>query len=111
MTTTLAILLALVFALFGVAKLAALPAMRVASAHLGYTADQYRVIGVLELAGALGVVVGVQVAGIGVAAAVGLVLLMLGAAGAHVKNHDAASRVVVPLVVAGIAAAYLISLR
>jgi hypothetical protein len=111
MTTTLAILLALMFALFGVAKLTAQPAMRAAATHLGYTTDQYRVIGALELAGALGVLVGLQVAGIGVAAAAGLVLLMLGAAGAHAKNHDAASRVVVPVVVAAIAAAYLISLR
>jgi hypothetical protein len=50
-------------------------------------------------------------AGIGVAAALGLVLLMLGAAWAHVKKHDAAARVVVPIAMAAIAAAYLFSLR
>jgi DoxX-like family len=110
-TITLAILLAAVFALLGVAKLASLPAMRVAAADLGYTTGQYRLIGALELAGAAGLIIGLKAAGIGVAAAVGLVLLMLGAALAHVKNHDAATRLIVPIAVAGIAVAYLISVR
>jgi DoxX-like family len=111
MTITLASVLAAVFALLGVAKLAALPAMRAAAAHLGYTTTQYRVIGAFELAGAIGIVIGWQVAGIGIAAAIGLVLLMLGAAVAHAENHDAAARVVAPIALAAIAAAYLISLR
>jgi hypothetical protein len=111
MTTALGIVLAVVFALLGIAKLASVPAMRGAAAHLGYTTDQYRAIGALETAGALGIVIGLKMAGIGVAAAMGLVLLMLGAAWAHVKNHDAAARVVVPIALAAIAAAYLFSLR
>jgi DoxX-like protein len=111
MTTALGIVLAVVFALLGIAKLASVPAMRGAAAHLGYTTDQYRAIGALETAGALGIVIGLKMAGIGVAAALGRVLLMLGAAWAHVKNHDAAARVVVPIAMAAIAAAYLFSLR
>ena len=111
MTTTLGIALAVVFAVFGIAKLAALPAMRTAAAHLGYTTDQYRLIGALEVAGALGLVIGLKLTAIGIAAAIGLVLLMLGAAQAHVKNHDAPTRVIVPIVVAVIAAAYLLTLR
>jgi DoxX-like family len=111
MTTALATLLAVVFALLGIAKVASVPAMRAAAAHLGYTTDQYRAIGALETAGALGTVIGLKVAGIGVAAAVGLVLLMLGAAWAYVKNHDGAARVVVPITMAAIAAAYLFTLR
>jgi DoxX-like family len=111
MTTALGIVLALVFALLGIAKLASVPAMRAAAAHLGYTTDQYRAIGALEIAGALGTVIGLKVAGIGIAAAVGLVLLMLGAAWAQVKNHDAAAHVVVPIATAAIAAAYLVTLR
>jgi len=110
MTTTLAVLLAVLFGLLGIAKLAAAPPMRAAAEHLGYTTDQYRVIGALEAAGALGLIVGFRLAGIGVAAAIGLVLLMLGAAGAHVRNRDAANRVLVPIVLAAMAAAYLISL-
>jgi hypothetical protein len=111
MTTALGIVLAVVFALLGIAKLASVPAMRGAAAHLGYTTDQYRAIGALETAGALGIVIGLKMAGIGVAAAMGLVLLMLGAAWAYMKNHDAVARVVVPIALAAIAAAYLFSLR
>jgi hypothetical protein len=111
MSTTLGIVLAALFALFGTAKLAAVPAMRAAAAHLGYTTEQYRAIGLLEIAGALGTIVGLRVPAIGVAAAAGLVLLMLGAAGAHIRNHDSANRVLVPIVVAVIAAAYLLTLR
>ena len=111
MTTALGILLAVLFAVLGIAKLAAAPAMRAAAAHLGYPTDQYRAIGALEIAGAIGTVIGLKVAGIGIAAAVGLVLLMLGAAGAHAKNHDAAARIIVPTAVAALAAAYLFSLR
>ena len=111
MTTVLGMVLAILFALLGIAKLASAPAMRAAAAHLGYTTDQYRAIGALETTGALGIVIGSKVAGIGVAAAGGLVLLMLGAAWAHVKNHDAAARVVVPIAIAAFAAAYLVTLR
>jgi hypothetical protein len=110
MTITLGVLLAVVVAATGIAKVAALPAMRAAAAHLGFTADEYQRIGALEIAGAIGTVIGFKVAGIGIAAATGLVLLMLGAAGAHMKNHDAAARVVVPLAVAALAAAYALSL-
>ena len=74
MTTALGIVLAVLFALLGTAKLASVPAMRAAAAHLGYTTDQYRAIGALEMAGALGTVIGMKLAGIGIAAAVGLVL-------------------------------------
>lgn len=52
MTTALGIVLAVLFAVLGIAKLASVPAMRAAATHLGYTTDQYRVIGALEIAGA-----------------------------------------------------------
>jgi hypothetical protein len=110
-TTTLAIVLVAAFTLLGIAKLAALPAMRAAATHLGYTTEQYRLIGALELAGAAGIVVGSALPGIGIAAAAGLILLMLGATRAHIKNHDTPAHVVVPIAVAVIAAAYLITLR
>lgn len=111
MTTTLCIVLAALFSLFGIAKLVPVPAMREAAGHLGYTTDQYRIIGTLELAGALGAVIGLKVAGIGMAAAAGLALLMLGAARAHITHRDGPARILVPVAVAAIAAAYLLSLR
>jgi len=110
MTTSLGITLALLFALLGIAKVTARPAMRTAAQHLGHTTGEYRAIGALELAGALGVVAGLKLTGIGVAASIGLVLLMLGAAAAHLKNRDGALRVLVPIVVAAMAATYLITL-
>ena len=105
MTTVLAVVLAVVFGVTGVAKIVAAPPMRTAARHLGFTVGQYRIIGVLELAGALGLVVGLAVPGLGVAAAVGLGLLLIGAAAAHVRNHDPASRVAVPLVLVAVVAA------
>lgn len=110
MTALLAIVLIVLFAALGAAKLTAVPPMRAAAAHLGFTTAQYRGLGALEVAGAAGVAVGFVAAPLGVAAATGLVLLMLGAAGAHVRNHDPAGRVLVPLVVAGLAAAYAVTL-
>jgi len=110
MTGVLGVALAAAFGLLGIAKLAALPAMRAAAAHLDFTTDQYRLIGALELAGALGVLAGFKLTGIGVAAGIGLVLLMLGAAGAHARNHDGAARVLVPIILAAIAAAYVFGL-
>jgi len=105
MTTVLAVVLAVVFGVTGVAKIVAAPVMRTAARHLGFTVGQYRIIGVLELAGALGLVVGLAVPGLGVAAAVGLGLLLIGAAAAHVRKHDAAARVAVPLVLVAAVAA------
>jgi hypothetical protein len=60
MTTTLGVVLAAVFTLLGIAKLVPVPATREAADLLGYTTEQYRVIGTLEIAGALGVAIGLK---------------------------------------------------
>jgi hypothetical protein len=54
--------------------------------HIG--SGLWPLIGALELAGAAGLLVGLWVPPIGVAAAVGLGLLMVGAIGAHVRVSD-----------------------
>ena len=110
MTPILAGVLIVLFAALGLAKLAAAPPMRAAATHLGFTTAHYRGIGALELAGATGIALGALVPALGVAAAIGLILLMLGAVGAHVRNGDAVGQVVVPLAVAGLAVAFLVSL-
>jgi len=110
MTQILGSVLAALFALLATAKLVPAPAMRQAATHLGFTTGQYRLIGMAELAAALGLVIGLKVVGIGVAAAVGLVLLMAGATRAHVRNRDTAAHVAVPVVVGLAAAAYLVAL-
>ena len=51
----LAVLVALIFALLGTAKILALPPMRDLAAEAGFSVDAYRGIGVLEVAGAVGV--------------------------------------------------------
>jgi uncharacterized membrane protein YphA (DoxX/SURF4 family) len=51
-------------------------------------AQPWRVVGALEVAGALGLAVGLFVPALGVAAAAGLALLMIGWIGAHALAQD-----------------------
>ena len=105
-TVVLAVVLAVVFGAFGIAKIGGAPVMRKAAQHLGFTVGHYRVIGALELAGAMGLLAGLVVPAIGVAAAIGLGLLLIGAGIAHVVNRDGASRVAVPLALVAVVAVY-----
>lgn len=57
---------------------------------LGIPWRQYRLIGVPEVVASVGLLVGLVIAPIGVAAAVGLVLLMIGALAFRIRVHDAA---------------------
>ena len=97
-TVVLAAVLAVVFGVAGTAKIVGAPPMRKAAHHLGFSVEQYRLIGALELAGAIGLLVGLAVPWLGIAAAIGLGLLLVGAAVAHATHRDPASRVAVPLV-------------
>lgn len=106
MIVLLAAVLIAIFGTLGLAKLAAVPAMRSAAAHLGFTATQYRGIGALEVAGAAGIALGLFAIPLGFAAAVGLLLLMLGAAHAHRQRGDSLLRVSIPLVLAMLVAGY-----
>jgi DoxX-like family len=56
--------------------------------HLGVAPLQWRVIGLFELAGVAGVLVGLAWPPIGIAAAIGLTLLTLGAIGFHIRKSD-----------------------
>jgi hypothetical protein len=109
MTEVLAVVLAVIFGVAGIAKISGAPVMRTAARHLGFTVGQYRVIGVLELAGAIGLLVGLVVPALGIAAAIGLGLLLVGAGTAHLVRRDGASRVAVPLVLVAVVAAYAVS--
>lgn len=53
-----AVVLALVFLPLGVAKIAAVPVMRRAAAHLGMSPGFYRAVGALEVAGTAGLPAG-----------------------------------------------------
>jgi len=85
------IVTALLAALFGFAGLIKVVGLRQSLAirdHLGVKPVQWRLIGLLELAGVAGVLVGLVWPPIGVAAAVGLALLVLGAIVFHVRASD-----------------------
>jgi hypothetical protein len=109
-STSLAIPLALVFAALGAAKLLALAPMRERAAHVGLTTAAYRRIGVLEIAAAAGLLLGVTVPAVGGAAGAGLLLLLAGALIAHLRQRDRATAVA-PAAVLGLAVlGYLILL-
>ena len=105
----LAALVAAVFIALGAAKVAAVAPMRARAAHLGYATRSYQTIGVLEIAGAIGVLLGLIAPPIGALAAAGLLLLLAGAVLAHLRNRDQ-PRLLAPALVAGLlVAAYLVT--
>ncbi|MFE0450269.1 DoxX family protein [Streptomyces sp. NPDC058914] len=109
-TTVLAVVLAAVFLLVGVAKLAAVPAMREAAAHVGMTTTHYRLLGALEVAATIGLLAGLWITALGAAAAAGLVLLMTGALIVHLRAGHPASRCAPAVVVGALAAVHLVLL-
>ena len=100
-TTILAAVLVVAFAAAGAAKVAAVPAMRARAAHVGFTVAAYRRIGILEILGVLGLLVGAFVPVIGALAAVGLLLLLVGAVVAHLRSGDGV-RALLPAIVLGL---------
>ena len=100
-TTVLAGVLVVAFAAAGAAKLAAVPAMRARAAHVGMSVAAYRRIGVLEILGVLGLLVGALVPVIGALAAAGGLLLLGGAVVVHLRSGDG-PRELLPAVVLGL---------
>ena len=81
-------LVALAFLATGVAKLIGHPKMVEASEHLGYSIRSFRIIGLLEVMGAIGIMLAPLSLPLSVAAATGLVLLMIGGSIAHLRASD-----------------------
>ncbi|MEU6375085.1 DoxX family protein [Streptomyces sp. NPDC046909] len=109
MTTVLAVALSLVFLPLGLAKLAAAPVMRQAAAHVGMSVRLYRVVGALEVAGVAGLLAGLAWMPLGVAAATGLALLMVGAAVVHLRLGDPLPRAVPAVVMVLISLTYAVT--
>jgi len=108
---TLAVLVTLIFALLGTAKIMAVPRMRYLASEAGFSVDAYRGIGVLEVAGAVGVALGLAVPLLGRVAAVGLLLLLAGALITHIRQGDG-PRKYAPVIVCGVlVAGYLAALN
>jgi hypothetical protein len=103
----LAAVLAAGFAAIGATKVLALPAMRERAARFGFSVAGYRRIGILEWAGAAGVLIGLAAPVIGLLAAAGLLLLLAGALAAHARHRDSLREAVPALVFGAVDAAYI----
>jgi hypothetical protein len=106
--TAKVIVTALLTALFGFASLIKVVGLRQSLAirdHLGVKPVQWRLIGLLELAGVAGVLVGLVWPPIGVAAAIGLALLVLGAIVFHVRASDSVADTAPAVIGLGLAVA------
>jgi uncharacterized membrane protein YphA (DoxX/SURF4 family) len=84
----LSIVLAVAFVAAALQKLTGRPSQRQAADRFAIPFERYRAIGVLELAGAAGVLVGFAWTALGAAAAIGLTLLTVGALFTHVRVKD-----------------------
>lgn len=88
-TTAGSLALAAVFAAGAVPKLLGVRTARAFATRLGLDYALFRVVGVAELSGALGLVAGVVLATwVGAAAATGLTLLAVSGTGAHFRAHE-----------------------
>lgn len=82
--TALSLLLAALFATLGTAKILALGKMRELAEKDGFSVTGFRLIGALEVAGALGLIAGPPL--LGVVALCGLLLLLGGAVVVHLRR-------------------------
>jgi hypothetical protein len=89
-TLVVTILLAALFTFAASIKLLGVPQSLAIRDHLGVKPLQWRLIGACELAGVAGVLVGLLWAPIGIAAAIGLALLSIGAIAFHLRASDGA---------------------
>ena len=86
------------FTMLGVAKVVGIAGMPARAAHVGLTGAAFKRIGGLELLAVLGLLLGLVLPWIGLAAAVGLLLLLTGACITHLRKGDG-PREIAPAVV------------
>ena len=83
------VLLALVFAQAGQNKFSGSELARVCPGHLGISPGTYRLVGVLEIFAAIGLIIGVlAIPELAAVASIGLALLMVGAVALHLRAGD-----------------------
>jgi uncharacterized membrane protein YphA (DoxX/SURF4 family) len=107
MFITVSLLLAVLCLLPAAGKLLGLPKMRQSAEHFGIGWPRYRLIGVAELAAAAGILIGLWWHPLGVAAAAGMALLLLGALITHRHAGDSAKEAAPALLALAIAVLYL----
>jgi uncharacterized membrane protein YphA (DoxX/SURF4 family) len=91
---TLTALLIAVFAVSGVAKILNLGWSQRNAEHLGITTTMSRSIGILEAVAVVGLVAGLFYKPLSIATAAGVVGLMIGAVGYHLRAKDGFGKVV-----------------
>ncbi|GAA1560493.1 hypothetical protein GCM10009804_16590 [Kribbella hippodromi] len=99
MVVVLAIVVGVLFIVTGGVKVLGVRQSLAVRDHLGMAPQLWRLIGLLELAGAAGVLIGLKLTVLGVLAAIGLTLLMLGAIASRVKVRDSALMIAADVVV------------
>src|SRR5271165_2511914 len=107
MFITISLLLAAACLLPAAGKLTGNPKMRQSAAHFSIPWSRYRLIGVAELAAAAGILIGPWWHPLGVAAAAGMTLLLLGALITHRRAADSAKEMAPALVALALTIAYL----
>lgn len=88
LTVVIAVLAALPFTVFGLAKITGRLGMPERAAHLGFTEAAYRRIGVLEILGAGGLLVGLGFPVLGTVAGGCLLVLVVSGAVLHLRSGD-----------------------
>jgi len=88
-TVVLSVLLAFVFGGGALGKLTRMRSQVDTAAKLRISWPRYRLIAVPEAAAAIGLIAGLGLTAVGVAAAIGLVVLMAGAVAFRLRVHDA----------------------
>jgi uncharacterized membrane protein YphA (DoxX/SURF4 family) len=105
----LSVLVSLLFLTTGGLKIFGVPWSLRLRDQLGLPPNLWRAIGVLEWAGAVGLLAGLAVPILGILAAVGLCALMLGAITSRLRVHDTAVNIIMDLAVLALVALDLIA--
>jgi len=107
-TIIVSVLMALVLISSAAGKLQGKDAIVAQMGNVGVSGKMIPALGVVELAGAAGLIAGLFWAPIGIAAAIGVILYFLCAVIAHVRAHDSA---IAPPAVLGLVAVAVLVLR
>ncbi|MFD9903647.1 DoxX family protein [Streptomyces sp. NPDC059063] len=108
-TITLTVLLALLFAFTGANKALNTATARKNATHLGISTPLSRLIGIAELAAVIGLLAGLAITPLATVTAAAICLLMIGAAGSHLKARDSA-QAIAPAAITALAAIALLVL-
>jgi hypothetical protein len=107
MFIAVSLLLAAACLLPATAKLLGHPKMRTSAAHFGIPWRGYQLIGAAELAAVAGVMAGLRWHALGLAAAIGMILLLIGALLTHRRAGDAVKETTPAVVALIFTAGYL----